>query len=190
MIAVLNMLPFWVQSLVKHHWPGLFLPARVVLKLLKPGWGDEFDNEKLMYNKLRDLQGIHIPTFFGEAEYAGQRALLISYVNGDTLDNITHLEAADLERKLKDAFASLQPYGVAQEDHNLNNYILVDDQRIVIIDLERVLEPLSADHFQEPGRPHEPASPEEVAESAESTIWMIVRSYKLQKEAAECGDSW
>lgn len=162
----------------------------MVLKLLKPGWDDEFDNEKRMYEKLRDLQGTHIPAFYGEAEYAGQRALLISYVDGDTLDNITHLEDADLERKLEDAFATLQPYGVAQEDHNLNSYILVDDQRIVIIDLERVLEPLSAGRFQEPGRPHEPASPGEVAESAEYTIWMIMRSYKLQKEAAECGDSW
>lgn len=70
----------------------------------------------------------------------------------------------------------------------------MEGQRIVIIDLERVLEPLSAeamcDHFQEPNRPREPAPPEKVVESAESTIWMVMRSYKLQKEAAERGDDW
>ena len=164
--------------------PGAFLPDQVILKVLKPDWDDEFDNEKRMYIKLEDLQGVCIPELYGEADYDGQRAMLICYIDGDTLDNVTHLEAPDLQRKLEEAFMSLQSYGVIQEYHNLNNFILAGADKIFIVDLERVLEPLSADRF------NEPVSPEEVPESIESTIWMTMRSYKLQKEAAERGDTW
>lgn len=82
-----SILPLWVQSLVIHWWPRPFLPDRVVLKILKPDWDDEFLSEKRMYNKLRALQRLYIPTLYGEAEYDGQRALLISYIDGDTLDS-------------------------------------------------------------------------------------------------------
>lgn len=47
------------------------LPDRIVLKIPKPNWDDEFANEKYIYNKLSRLQGHTIPVYYGEATYDG-----------------------------------------------------------------------------------------------------------------------
>jgi hypothetical protein len=47
----------FLQTLIATNFPGFFLPDRVVLKKMKPGWLEEFDNEKTMYERLQSLQG-------------------------------------------------------------------------------------------------------------------------------------
>ena len=99
----------------------------------------------------------------------GRPALVISYVDGVTLAEVTSLELPELEEKLEKAFWPLQRYGVVQDDATLNNFLLVDG-RIVIVDLERL---------------YEPADPDQVAFAAESSIDMALRYYKTNKEWAD-----
>ncbi len=82
LFPLLLLLPTMFRNRIKRIWPGYFLPAQVVLKKLKPGWDEEFDNEKHMYVKLEPLQGHIIPMFYGEAQCEGTRALVLSDVGG------------------------------------------------------------------------------------------------------------
>ena len=139
--------PKGVRGIIKILWPGPFLPNRVILKTQKPepGWEDEWANEKRMYNKLKDLQGKVIPTFYGEARYNGQPALILSYVEGQVLFEASHLEVAEVRLKLEETLLLLQGHGVYQDDPTLANLILVDGERLVTVDLERVYEPEHTD---------------------------------------------
>lgn len=71
--------------------PRTFPPRLLYPQDLKLGLAEEFDDEKQMYSKLKSLQGHSIPILYGEAEYNRQRELAISYIDGVTLAEVTHL---------------------------------------------------------------------------------------------------
>ncbi|RSM00377.1 hypothetical protein CDV31_011827 [Fusarium ambrosium] len=118
-IALFRRLPLVIQSLVKSVFPSYFLPSRIVIKKLKPGWSDEFKNEK-----------IH-----------NTRALILSEVNGVEACNqeFPCLEPSEFQRRIEEAFAELTKFGLAYGDIKLDNFLLVGD-RVVIVDLESVWE--------------------------------------------------
>jgi hypothetical protein len=68
---IVSKLPFAVQRFLVRFVPLWVLPDRIVLKIPKPNWDDEFANEKHIYNKLSRLQGYTIPVYYGEATYDG-----------------------------------------------------------------------------------------------------------------------
>ncbi|RSL50472.1 hypothetical protein CEP51_015342 [Fusarium floridanum] len=118
-IALFRRLPLVIQSLVKSVVPSYFLPSRIVIKKLKPGWSDEFKNEK-----------IH-----------DTRALILSEVDGVEACNqkFPCLELFEFQRRIEEAFAELAKFGLAYGDLKLDNFLLVGD-RVVIVDLESVWE--------------------------------------------------
>ncbi|KAJ3469507.1 hypothetical protein MRS44_003572 [Fusarium solani] len=140
-IALFRRLPLVIQSLAKSVIPGNFLPSRIVIKKLKPGWNDEFKNEKIMYERLLSLQGSLIPKCFGETTVHGTRALILSEVDGVESCNqkFPCLEPPEFQRRIEEAFAELAKFGLAYGDLKLDNFLLVGD-RVVIVDLESVWE--------------------------------------------------
>ena len=166
LMLIVSWLHHWVQGLAKAIWPGLFLPDLVVLKVQKVGWDEEFENERRMYNRLKPLQGTVIPTLNGETVFYGRPALVLSYIDGASLHKARHLEVSEVEQMLKDAYQALAVHGVVQEDINLDNFIVVDG-RIVILDMEEMVEPPDAD---------------EIDFAAYSVVDALVYNFKLRKE--------
>ncbi|KAI8721341.1 hypothetical protein NCS52_00581400 [Fusarium sp. LHS14.1] len=140
-ITLFRRLPLVVQSLTKSIIPGYFLPSKVVIKKLKPGWNDEFNNEKSMYERLLCLQGTLIPKYFGETTVHNTRALILSEVDGVEACNqkFPCLEAPEFRHRVEEAFAELAQFGLAYGDLKLDNFLLVGD-RVIIVDLESVWE--------------------------------------------------
>ncbi|EEU39778.1 uncharacterized protein NECHADRAFT_79613 [Fusarium vanettenii 77-13-4] len=140
-IALFRRLPMVIQSLAKSVVPGYFLPSRIVIKKLKPGWNDEFENEKSMYERLLCLQGTLIPKCFGETTVHNNRALILSEVDGVEAcsQKFPCLEPPEFQRRIEEAFAELAQFGLAYGDLKLDNFLLVGD-RVVIVDLESVWE--------------------------------------------------
>ncbi|KAK7394071.1 hypothetical protein QQX98_013143 [Neonectria punicea] len=140
-------LPSILQSLVRPLCPGWLLPTSLILKKLKPGWDDEFDNEKRMYERLQDLQGSTIPFFHGEGRCEGTRALILSKVNGvEPFNQNDPLPLVDFQDRASVAFDALRARGVMYDDIKLDNLLITGD-RIVLIDLESVWEPEDMDYF-------------------------------------------
>ncbi len=81
-LKLISLLPLAIQHFARTTWPVYFLPDVVVVKKLKAGWDDEFQNEQNMYKKLAPLQGRVIPIFYGVAQCEGTRALILSEVQG------------------------------------------------------------------------------------------------------------
>ncbi len=48
-LRAVSLLPLSIQGIARTVWPAYFLPDVVVLKKLKPGWDDEFQNEQHIY---------------------------------------------------------------------------------------------------------------------------------------------
>ncbi|KAF5021478.1 hypothetical protein F66182_6478 [Fusarium sp. NRRL 66182] len=137
--SLLYWLPRAIQALGISIAPRYFLPYRVVLKKSKPGWDKEFDIEKSMYEKLKDLQGSLIPRLFGEADCCGTRALVLSEVHGvePSEQKPPFLQPDEFQRRLETSFRALAKKGLACGDLQLANFLIVDD-RLVILDLEDV----------------------------------------------------
>ncbi|POR32468.1 hypothetical protein TPAR_07322 [Tolypocladium paradoxum] len=141
-ISILLALPHAIQNFARALVPGYFLPPRIILKKMKPEWDDEFNNEVRIYERLRPAQGHLIPICYGLAWCDGKRALVLSEVNGvlpfeQPVDS--PLDTAEFCRRLEVAFGELGAFGLMYDDPKLDNYLLIDD-RIVIIDLESVVE--------------------------------------------------
>ncbi|KPM42285.1 hypothetical protein AK830_g4282 [Neonectria ditissima] len=141
LLALILRLPIFLQTLIATIFPGLFLPHRVVLKKVKPGWLEEFENEKLMYERLQSLQGRVIPKFYGEAQFEGTRALILSEVVGimPWEQRLPPLQADEFKELVEVAFQELNAFGLAYDDVKLDNMIIVQD-RVVLVDLESVYE--------------------------------------------------
>lgn len=122
---------------LKAIYPEWFLPSTVILKKRKPDWDKEFENEKLMYRRLKPLQGRFIPYFYGQAIYDGSPALVLSEIVGRRLFDITmqHGEDEEFEKKLVEVYKALTHYGVIHGDSKLDNAIHVGD-RVMLFDLE------------------------------------------------------
>ncbi|CAG8945318.1 unnamed protein product [Penicillium salamii] len=120
------------------------LPFIVILKKQKPGWEDQFNNEKKAYDLLSPLQGTVIPIFYGEAMYDQSPALVLSAISGTTLlelarGDFPQSEEAALEAKIVAALQAFVTYGVQYNDERLDNFLLADDdEQVKIVDLEHV----------------------------------------------------
>lgn len=116
----------------------------MILKKQKPGWEDQFNNEKEAYNLLSRLQGTVIPILYGEALYDRSPALVLSVISGTTLldlarGNFPESEEAALEVKIVAALQALVKYGAQYMDERLDNFLLADeDGQVKIVDLEHV----------------------------------------------------
>ncbi|KAH6962409.1 hypothetical protein BKA56DRAFT_636733 [Ilyonectria sp. MPI-CAGE-AT-0026] len=141
LIVLILWLPIFLQTIIATVFPGLFPPDRVVLKKVKPGWLEEFENQKHIYERLQSLQGRVIPYFYGEAQFEGTRALILSEVVGimSWEQNLLPLQADEFKELVEVAFQELNAFGLAYDDIKLDNMILVQD-RVVLVDLESVYE--------------------------------------------------
>lgn len=122
------------------------LPRNVIVKQRKEGWENEFDNEEKVYQQLQDLQGTRIPRFFGRILFRGVPSLVLSQVEGSTLDFIarnrsSNTEANALDSRLRKALSDLSEKNALYWDPKLDNFIVCDDGNIFIIDLEQVTIP-------------------------------------------------
>jgi len=141
---------------------------------MKPGWEDEFNNEKAMYMQMKARQGDVIPILYGKAKYERARALLVSFIDGVRLSQVTNLTVEEVRRKIEDAFLPLKHYGVVLDDIKLDNFILIDDG-IVIIDLEQA---------------YEPVVPGEIEYTADSVMDTVLNYYKMNKKTVDMGYNW
>ncbi|RSL69357.1 hypothetical protein CEP53_002247 [Fusarium sp. AF-6] len=138
-IALILRLPMFLQSLPRTLFPGFFLPDRVILKRLKPDWLDEFENEKRIYERLKNLQGRMIPRLYGEARFEGTRALVLSEVHGimPWEQELPPLKLEEFKALVEVVFRELNVLGLGYEDIPMGNFIIAKD-RIVLVDLESV----------------------------------------------------
>ncbi|RSL50051.1 hypothetical protein CEP51_015396 [Fusarium floridanum] len=140
-IALILRLPMFLQSLPRALFPGFFLPDRVILKRLKPDWLDEFDNEKRIYERLKNLQGRMIPRLYGEARFEGTRALVLAEVLGimPWEQELPPPKLEEFKALVEVVFRELNVLGLGYEDISMGNFIIAED-RVVLVDLESVYE--------------------------------------------------
>lgn len=145
----IQLLPLYLRNWFETTFPEWNLPSRLVLKKYKEGWDEEFDTEIATYELVKPLQGIVVPKCYGELEYEGTRALLLSDVGGH---NVATPEGSiarepDFRRMLHTAFDALARFDVRHGDLKLDNLHVVGN-KIMVLDLERVdLEPLSKEEL-------------------------------------------
>uniref|UniRef100_A0A8H7TSP3 Protein kinase domain-containing protein n=1 Tax=Bionectria ochroleuca TaxID=29856 RepID=A0A8H7TSP3_BIOOC len=141
------------RHVLRDWFPEWCLPERIVFKKQKEGWDEEFDQEKVAYAKLRPIQGITIPRFYGAITYNGTRAIILSDIGGAC---VASPEGAVLDEKdfhhqlLYKALTTLTGLGVSHDDSKLDNLHLVTEDgkdKIMMVDLERVDMDLSEDDF-------------------------------------------
>ncbi|KAM3511566.1 hypothetical protein MY11210_004784 [Beauveria gryllotalpidicola] len=138
----LNRLPQFLKRIARFLMPAYFLPARVVMKTLKPGWQEEFDNESAMYERLKPLQGQRIPEFLGHATHEGSPAIILSHIEGvpsHKQESGCRMAVEQFEKLVEEALWELTKYGVAYDDTKLDNF-LISDGKVKIVDLETVFE--------------------------------------------------
>ena len=96
-------------------------------------------NARSSSTQLKDKQGTMFAICYGEAEYDGTRALVLSDVGGMALndENLTGADPEDIRIMLKAVFRDLHARGFTPGDLKLDNYHLVGD-RIVPLDFEMI----------------------------------------------------
>lgn len=140
--AGLSLLPGFLLRILQHQMPPQFyLPGRLVLKTRKFDWDDEFINEKVMYKRLKLLQGRIMPCFLGDAEFNNEPSIVLSRLEGMPLykQGPTALPAEDFERQLEVNFRAFTKFGVIYDDPKLNNFLVVKGN-VMVVDLESVCE--------------------------------------------------
>ncbi|KAK0625125.1 hypothetical protein B0T17DRAFT_639555, partial [Bombardia bombarda] len=137
-------LPSTIRTWFDASYPEWNLPSNVILKKEKKDWQKEFDNEKAAYTKLRPLQGVIIPKFFGELLYDNTKAFLMSDIGGASLDSPEGalLEVADFRRMLHQTLIAFTQFRITLDDLKLGNFHLTGD-KIMIVDLENLNEDLT-----------------------------------------------
>lgn len=119
--------------------PEWFLPNTIIVKKVKPGWEDEFQQEKRVYDRLRPLHGTLVPHYYGEALYDGLPVIMLSEIHGQTFWDLAQIRdiepLPELERKVQSAFRALHDHGVSHGDSTLTN-ILYTGSRVMLIDFE------------------------------------------------------
>ncbi|KGQ06686.1 hypothetical protein BBAD15_g7984 [Beauveria bassiana D1-5] len=140
--AGLSLLPGFLLRILQHQLPPQFyLPGRLVLKTRKPDWDDEFINEKVMYKRLKPLQGRIMPCFLGDAEFNNEPSIVLSRLEGLPLykQGPTALPAEDFERQLEVILQAFTKFGVIYDDPKLDNFLVVKG-KVMVVDLESVCE--------------------------------------------------
>ncbi|KAK4156995.1 lipopolysaccharide core heptose(II) kinase RfaY [Chaetomidium leptoderma] len=148
--------PAFIQSWARRIFPEWFLPDHIVLKSQKQGVDELeekglFDTEVKAYSRLKPLQGVVIPKFYGLCYHGGARALILEHLPGVSLlsPEGSTLTLEELSALLQPAYRALQAFGVQHDDPHMGNFQLVDG-RMMVLDLERVAFDLSEDdmaHF-------------------------------------------
>ncbi|KAK7402701.1 hypothetical protein QQX98_011565 [Neonectria punicea] len=149
---VLSLAPRAFASWVQDRLPEWCLPEKIVFKKQKEGWDEEFDQEKAAYAKLRPIQGITVPRFYGAIAYNDTRAMILSDIGGACVASPEGavLDEKDFYQLLYKATTSLTDLGVSHDDSKLDNLHLVTEDgkdKIMMVDLERVDMDLSEDDF-------------------------------------------
>ena len=117
--------------------------ATVIVKQQKDEWEEEFRSEIKAYDKFKELQGTVIPHFFGHGSFNRLPALILSEVAGTTLydlarDKECKVQDETLESQLEEVFAVLSGYGAVYWDQKLDNFLLSDNDMVMVVDLEQV----------------------------------------------------
>lgn len=132
-----------------HELHGL--PTVVIVKRIKDGWHDEFEEEKRNYERLKSLQGSVVPTFFGEGTFNDSPIIIISEVVGKTLHELAHsmatISSDELRGPLEKALEQIHSLGAEYLDQKLDNFILCNTGEIMIVDLEQVDYPPDLKNF-------------------------------------------
>lgn len=129
--------PLRLRSFLWNRWPKLFLPPSVLIKLRKPGWETDFENEISIYEHLKPIQGRAVPILYGAVDYGGTPALLLEDVQGITpfQQERPYLPIDTLQSGLYTAYEALRSVGVMIGEIKLDNNLLVEE-KIVFVDLE------------------------------------------------------
>ena len=119
----------------------------VIVKQQKDEWEEEFRSEIKAYDKFKELQGTVIPHVFGHGSFNGLPALILSEVARTTLYDLAHdkeckVQEETLESQLEEVFAALSGYGAVYWDQKLDNFLLSDNDMVMVVDLEQVSSPL------------------------------------------------
>lgn len=143
--TVLRCLPSSLRSWAYSSFPEWFLPTNIVLKKQKDGWDEEFDTERATYEKLKCLQELLIPICYGQAQYEGTRALVLSDIGGACVAEPEGavLREQDIRPLFDQALSALASQGISQDDMKLDNFHLVGNggnRAIMVVDLERINE--------------------------------------------------
>jgi hypothetical protein len=103
--SVHRRLPGLIQGWLEARLPEWFLSLNLILKKQKSGWDEKFEREKYTLNVMKPVQGRHFAICYGEVDYGGTRALLLSEVGGHALNasNATEIDADALRRMLHEA---------------------------------------------------------------------------------------
>jgi len=89
-----------------------------------------------------------IPTCYGQLSYSnGTRAILLERLGGVCLSSPegATLCLDELSRLLQPCYRAMHAFGVHHDDPNLSNFQLVDDKKIMVMDLESAVFDLSTD---------------------------------------------
>ena len=113
------------------------------MKKEKNGWDEEFETEKATYEELKCLQGIVIPVCYGQVQYEGTRALVLSDIGGACVAEPggAVLGEQDVRPLFDQALSALASHGISHDDLKLDNFHLVNksgNKTIMIVDLERI----------------------------------------------------
>ncbi|KAM0424464.1 hypothetical protein ACHAPT_010388 [Fusarium lateritium] len=173
--ALVSFPPLALASRIQEKFPEWCLPEKIVLKVEKEDWDEEFRTEKAAYDKLKCLQGDVIPRCYGQIEYDGRRALILSDVGGDCLATPAGavLDEKDLRLLLTKAITTLTDHQVSHDDTKLDNFHLVTENgkdRIVVRDLGRVDMDLTEDQYAFAGR---------------STVNWLIQQYRQHLDCME-----
>lgn len=110
-----------------------------------------FDIEIEAYQRLKPLQGVIIPKFYGLLRYNGTRAMLLERLGGFSMSDPegATMTLEELSSLLQPCYRAIDDFGVHQDDANLSNFQLVDG-KIKVLDFESAVFHYSADqrvHF-------------------------------------------
>ena len=129
------------------------LPTVLVIKEMKDGWQEEFDQEKKAYRSLECLQGIVIPTFFGQGTFEDSPILILSEVIGITLYELAYsmvpVSLDKLRHQLEKALELVHSQGAEYLDQRLDNFFLCDTDQVMIVDLEQVRFPSDLEDWKD-----------------------------------------
>lgn len=96
---------------------------------------------------MENLQGNLIPQLFGQYDFDGVPALILSEIIGVTLHNLARgkksIDEKAIESQLRAAFRSMSAYGAIYWDQRLDNFLLCNngdcnDGKVMVVDLEEV----------------------------------------------------
>lgn len=123
------------------------IPGPIIVKQQKKAWEEEFKNEKMAYERLKELQGTVIPQFLGEGFFRGVPALFLSEIAGTTLYDLAQsnddIPEDILEARLQETFGELSRQGAVHWDPKLDNVLFCHsknyrESKVMLVDLEHI----------------------------------------------------